>query len=171
MPRGSLTAVSGAGRGGAERLWRRGRRRRSHCAGRGSGPPAFEPGHSRGGERGRGRRQAVTSEPPERIRWESRRRAAEQAREAPAISGCRQSSGHRTAPQLRTLCRGPPWRERTSSPNFSSGGSPGAAGHMRPRGSGQGQGRAAALRGVSAGAPLSSPPLLLGEGSRPLGAD
>lgn len=83
-------------------------------------------------------------------------------REASAISGCRQSPRHRTAPQLRTPCRGPPWRKRTSSPNFSSGGSPGAAGHVRPRGRGQragaGAAAAAALRGVSVGAPLSSPP-------------
>lgn len=39
-------------------------------------PPAFEPGQSRGGERGRGKRQAVTSEPAQRIRWESRRSGA-----------------------------------------------------------------------------------------------
>lgn len=72
--------VSGAGRGGAGRRGRR-RRRRNQRTGRGSSPPAFEPGYSRGGERGRGKRQAVTSEPAERIRWESRRRGAERVSE------------------------------------------------------------------------------------------
>lgn len=67
LPRGV-----GAGSAGSGCRARRRRRRRRQRAGRRRNPPAFEPGQSRGGERGRGRRQAMTSERPERIRWESR---------------------------------------------------------------------------------------------------
>lgn len=94
--------VGGGRRGarpGARCRARRGGGRGGGGAGRGPSPPAFEPGQSRGGERGRGRRQAVTSEPAERIRWESRRSGAERASQASAISGCRRSPAHRTAPQ------------------------------------------------------------------------
>lgn len=148
--------VGGGRRGarpGARCRARRGGGRGGGGAGRGPSPPAFEPGQSRGGERGRGRRQAVTSEPAERIRWESRRSGAERASQASAISGCRRSPAHRTAAhrsavQLRAPCRGPPWRRRTSFPNFSSGGSPGAAGHVRPGAAGRGgQRRSGGLSG------------------------
>lgn len=69
----ALSRGVGAGSAGSGcRARRRRRRRRRQSAGRRRSPPAFEPGQSRGGERGRGRRQAMTSERPERIRWESR---------------------------------------------------------------------------------------------------